>query len=211
MRTFHLMSIGGIVMATGLALGVSQASADAPTPTQLMTVVNGVAPYNMAYLTSASGQWDGYTVTAVVTSTTQNGTTTSQLWLVDSNMRVYGGTTIIGLVDTAAVSVVNGTVVVNAGIRNADGTVRLTPTVYDLVTGDLKIVAPALGPVAPVTLVTPITVPAAGGTGTTPAQLAPARTGNAGMLPAGNLGLQMALATAVAGAVAVARRVARQN
>lgn len=45
MRTFHLMSIGAIVMAAGLALGASQASADAPTPTQLMNATYSPAGY----------------------------------------------------------------------------------------------------------------------------------------------------------------------
>ena len=236
MRTFHLMSIGAIVMAAGLALGVSQASADAPTPTQLMNAtyspagygnirlsggtyssstdpnaINVVAPYTMSYLTSAAGIWDGYEVSAVVTRLTQNGITRSHLWLVDSNMRSFGGTTIDGNVEAALVSVVNGQLVLNASIRNADGSLRQTSSVYDLVTGELKMVAPVFGPAASVTVVTPITVPNAGGSTTTVAQIVPAATGNAGMLPAGNLGLQMALAAAVAGAVAVARRMGRQN
>jgi hypothetical protein len=236
MRTFHLASIGAIVMATGLAFGASQASADAPTPTQLMNAtyspagygsitlsggmyssatdpnaINLVAPYTMSYLTSAPGVWDGYEVSAVVTRLTQNGATKSHLWLVDSNMRTFGGTTIDGQVEAAIVSVVNGQLVLNAGIRNADGTLRQTSSVYDLVTGELKMVAPVFGPLAPGTVTTPVAVPTTGGTGTTVGQIVPASTGNAGMLPAGNLGIQMALAAAVAGAAAVARRMGRQN
>lgn len=126
-------------------------------------------------------------------------------------MRTFGGTTIDGNVEAVVLSVVNGQLVVNAGIRNVDGTVRQTSSLYDLGTGELKMVAPVFSPVTPVTVVTPITVPNAGGTGTTVAQVVPARAGNAGMLPTDNLGLQVALAAAVAGAVAVARHMGRQN
>ena len=47
-------------------------------------------------------------------------------------MRTFGGTTIDGNVEAVVLSVVNGQLVVNAGIRNVDGTVRQTSSLYDL-------------------------------------------------------------------------------
>ena len=82
-------------------------------------------------------------------------------------MRTFGGITIDGNVEAVVLSVVNGQLVVNADIRNVGGTVRQTSSLSDLGTGELKMVAPVFSRVTPVTVVTPITVPNAVGTGTT--------------------------------------------
>ncbi len=237
MRTFHLLSLSAVVMVTGLAVGVSQASADAPTSAQLMNgnyggitlsngsynsagdpnaIIQGPA-YTMSYLTSTPGRWGGYDVSAVVTQFKQNGTNMSQLWLVDSSMRPFGGAIIHGNVEAAVVSMVNGIATVNYGIRNADGSLSQASASYDLVVGELKLVAPTIGP-APTTPAA--SIPAASGAGTDTGtgvapqatQVVPAAAGNAGMLPIGTpLGLELALASTLGAALIGARRMGRQS
>ncbi len=229
MRFFHFASLTAIVMAAGLALGLSQASADSPTATALMNatyptqdfgnikLTNGAyssvgdpnaisrgGPYSMSYLTSTPGTWDGHDVSAVVTQITQNGTTMSQVWLVDSTLKPFGGALIEGNVQAVVPTFTNGQLGINAAIRNADGSISQWNGVYDIVVGELKLVAPvAQASAAPSTPTSPSASGTSGtgtGAGTTTGagqttQVTPAAAGNGGLLPEGTTnGVGLALA-----------------
>lgn len=243
MRIFHVVSLTAVVLAAGLALGVSAASAESPTATALMNITystenfgdikltNGAyssvgdpnaisqgGPYSMSFVTSTPGTWDGYDVSAVVTKLTQNGTTMYQLWLVDSTLKPFGGTLIEGNVQAVVPTLSNGRLMVNAGIRNADGSISQWNGVYDLVGGELALVAPVADASTPTTPSVPsasdVTTGTTVGTGTTTGdaqttQVTPAAAGNAGLMPQGTTnGLGIALATVLGLALIGLRRFA---
>ncbi len=243
MRIIHFVSLAAVVMAAGLALGLSRASADAPTATALMNatypttdfgnikLTNGAynsvgdpnaitrgGPYSMSYLTSAAGTWDGHDVSAVVTQFTQNGTTMSQIWLVDSTLKPFGGAVIEGNVQAVVPTFTNGQLGINAAIRNADGSTTQWNGVYDIVVGELKLVAPVAGaaaaPAAPTSPSSSNTSTGGSGTGTGTAtgaaqttQVTPAAAGNGGLLPEGSTnGVGLALAGILALSLVGVRR-----